>query len=132
MIELNKNTEFEQIYAKFKDKVAQYIYGKIPNKHDAEDLISDVFVKVFKGFSGFDETKASLSTWIYRITQNTVSTIIGRRSLFTGYRRNFALRETLMRKCLTRKRSKVLRTLSNNSPSGSAISLSCTIIAGKH
>lgn len=72
MIELHKNTEFEQIYARFKDKVARYIYGKIPNEHDAEDLISDVFVKVFKGFSGFDETKASLSTWIYRITQNTV------------------------------------------------------------
>ena len=46
MIELHKNTEFEQIYAKFKDKVARYIYGKIPNEHDAEDLISDVFVKV--------------------------------------------------------------------------------------
>ena len=72
MIELHKNTEFEQIYAKFKDKVARYIYGKIPNEHDAEDLTSDVFVKVFKGLSGFDETKASLSTWIYRITQNAV------------------------------------------------------------
>ncbi len=72
MIELHENTEFEQIYAKFKDKVARYIYGKIPNEHDAEDLISDVFVKVFKGLSGFDERKASLSTWIYRITQNAV------------------------------------------------------------
>ena len=72
MIELHENNEFEQIYAKFKDKVARYIYGKIPNEHDAEDLISDVFVKVFKGFSGFDEKKASLSTWIYKITQNAV------------------------------------------------------------
>ena len=124
MIELHENTEFEQIYAKFKDKVARYIYGKIPNEHDAEDLISDVFVKVFKGLSGFDERKASLSTWIYRITQNAV----------IDYFRTakFASKETLMRKCLMRKRSKVLRTLSNNSPSGSAISLSCTIIAGKH
>ncbi len=72
MTELYKNTEFEHIYAKFKDKVARYIYGKIPNEQDAEDLTSDVFVKVFKGLSGFDETKASLSTWIYRITQNAV------------------------------------------------------------
>ena len=49
MIEPYKNTEFEQIYVKFKDKVARYINGKIPNEHDAEDLTSDVFVKVFKG-----------------------------------------------------------------------------------
>jgi len=72
MIELHENTEFEQVYAKFKDKVARYICGKIPNEHDAEDLASDVFVKVFNGLSGFDEKKASLSTWIYKITQNAV------------------------------------------------------------
>lgn len=72
MIELHENTEFEQVYAKFKHKVARYICGKIPNEHDAEDLASDVFVKVFHGLSGFDEKKASLSTWIYKITQNAV------------------------------------------------------------
>ena len=72
MIELHDNPEFEQVYARFKDKVARYICGKIPNEHDAEDLVSDVFVKVFHGLSGFDEKKASLSTWIYRITQNAV------------------------------------------------------------
>lgn len=72
MIELHENTEFEQVYARFKNKVTRYICGKIPNEHDAEDLAADVFVKVFHGLSGFDEKKASLSTWIYRITQNTV------------------------------------------------------------
>lgn len=72
MIELHENTEFEQVYDRFKDKVARYICGKIPNEHDAEDLASDVFVKVFNGLSGFDEKKASLSTWIYKITRNAV------------------------------------------------------------
>lgn len=72
MIELHDNAGFEQVYARFKDKVARYICGKIPNEHDAEDLVSDVFVKVFNGLSGFDEKKASLSTWIYSITQNAV------------------------------------------------------------
>lgn len=62
----------ERIYIEFKDKVARYVRGKIVNEHDAEDVVSDVFVKVFNGLSDFDENKASLSTWIYTITRNAV------------------------------------------------------------
>lgn len=73
MTKLRGNIEFECVYAEFKEKVARYIRGKVSNVHDAEDLTSDVFVKVFDGLSGFDENKASLSTWIYTITRNAVT-----------------------------------------------------------
>lgn len=72
MNELRENIEFERIYTEFSEKVSRYIRGKISNAHDAEDLTSDVFVKIFNGFAGFDREKASLSTWIYTITRNTV------------------------------------------------------------
>ena len=62
----------ERIYIEFKDKVARYVRGKIGNEHDSEDVVSDVFVKVFNGLSDFDENKASLSTWIFTITRNAV------------------------------------------------------------
>lgn len=62
----------ERIYIEFKDRVARYVRGKVGNEHDAEDVVSDVFVKVFNGLSDFDENKASLSTWIYTITRNAV------------------------------------------------------------
>lgn len=75
MIKIYENADTarqERIYIEFKDKVARYVRGKIVNEHDAEDVVSDVFVKVFNGLSDFDENKASLSTWIFTITRNAV------------------------------------------------------------
>lgn len=75
MIEIYENADTarqERIYIEFKDKVTRYVRGKIGSEHDSEDVVSDVFVKVFNGLSDFDENKASLSTWIYTITRNAV------------------------------------------------------------
>lgn len=77
MTDIQKSVEWKQrqerIYIEYKDKVTCYIRGKISNSHDAEDIVSDVFVKVFRGLAGYDESKASVSTWIYTITRNTLT-----------------------------------------------------------
>ena len=62
----------EQAYLDYRDKVAAYIRGKVNDHHEAEDLVSQDFVKVYQNWDSFDENKASLSTWIYTITHNTV------------------------------------------------------------
>lgn len=61
-----------QIYLKYKDKVTSFVRWKIKNPSDAEDVVSEVFEKVYSKLDTFDETKSSLSTWIYHITQNTI------------------------------------------------------------
>ena len=61
-----------QIYADFSPKVMGYILHKVDKRQLAEDLCADVFVKVYESLGTFDETKASLSTWIYTITRNTL------------------------------------------------------------
>lgn len=63
----------EDIYLAYQDKVSAYIRGKVDHHQDAEDLVSQVFEKVYGKLHTFDETKASLSTWIYTITRNTVT-----------------------------------------------------------
>lgn len=75
MIKIYENADTarqERIYIEFKDKVTRYVRGKIGSEYDSEDVVSDVFVKVFNGLSDFDENKAKLSTWIYTITRNAV------------------------------------------------------------
>lgn len=62
----------EQIYKEYHGKVYGYIYGKLKNHHNAEDLCEDVFVKIYQKLDSFDSAKASISTWIYTITRNTV------------------------------------------------------------
>lgn len=60
----------EQIYAQYYSKVFGYLISKTNNKELAEDLASEVFLKVMEKLDSFDESKASISTWIYTITHN--------------------------------------------------------------
>lgn len=62
----------ENIYRDYHSKVLGYIRSKINNLQDAEDLAADVFVKVYEKYDSFDDTKASVSTWIFTITRNAV------------------------------------------------------------
>ena len=62
-----------EIYRAFKGRVYGYIKSRIHNPEDAEDLLSCVFLKIHEKMDSYDRGKASLSTWIYAITRNTVN-----------------------------------------------------------
>ena len=64
--------DIETIYTQFYSKVMGYIHARIRNRADAEDLCADVFEKVQRKLPDFDPSKASVSTWIFTITRNTV------------------------------------------------------------
>ena len=72
----------EKVYRDYHGKVCGYIRSKINSAQDAEDLAADVFVKVFEKLGSFDESKASLSTWIYTITRNTLTDYFRTRKVF--------------------------------------------------
>ena len=60
------------LYPQYCDKVFGFVRSKIFNQTEAEDIVQTVFLKVYSNLDQYDETKASLSTWIYTITRNTV------------------------------------------------------------
>ena len=64
--------EWENIYDLYCGKVMGYIAARVQRRADAEDLCADVFEKAFRKRDAFDESKASISTWIFTITRNTV------------------------------------------------------------
>ena len=63
---LDKN----QLYEDYHIKVLRYIQSKVNDYHLAEDLCSDVFVKIYEKIDTFDDSRASLNTWIFTITKN--------------------------------------------------------------
>ena len=63
----------ERIYLDFRKKVFGYIFNKINDREESEDLCQDVFVKVYENLDKFDESKSNLSTWIFHITKNTLT-----------------------------------------------------------
>ena len=69
---MNRTEEREALYTAYSEKVRGYVFGKVANRHDAEDLVSDVFLKAYEKYPTFDAGRASVSTWLYTITRNTV------------------------------------------------------------
>lgn len=61
---------FEEIYEEYKNLVFNLSLQYVLIKEEAEDITQEVFVKVFNNLLKFDPDKASLKTWIYRITIN--------------------------------------------------------------
>ena len=62
----------EQVYTEYSGKIMGYIRARIRNAADAEDLRSEVFEKILRKVDSFDPEKASLNTWVFTITRNTI------------------------------------------------------------
>jgi RNA polymerase sigma-70 factor (ECF subfamily) len=61
---------FEQIIFEFEKPLWNYLVRLSGNKDDAEDLIQETFVKVYKHLKSIDGTK-NIKSWIYTIATNT-------------------------------------------------------------
>lgn len=49
------------------------------DEHDADDVVQETYVRAYRGLARFRE-EAMFTTWLHRITANSASTFIGRRS----------------------------------------------------
>lgn len=63
---------FEELYNQYFPKIYNFIYYKVQNKEQTEDLVSETFHKLIKNLQQFDNSRGKFSTWIYQIARNTV------------------------------------------------------------
>lgn len=67
------NKNFLANYNKYIDKIYTYIWYRVSfDRVVAEDLCSEIFLKAFKSYESFDETR-SFQSWIYRVAKNHLS-----------------------------------------------------------
>jgi RNA polymerase sigma-70 factor (ECF subfamily) len=68
--EVIKNKEvFGEIIDRYQEKVLRYIFYLVGNKKDAEDIVQEVFIKVYINLLGFNK-KLKFSSWLFRIAHN--------------------------------------------------------------
>lgn len=58
---------------RYMGKIYSFILKRVGSVQDAEDITSIVFEKVIINLGSFDESRASFTTWIYRIALNSVT-----------------------------------------------------------
>ncbi len=69
---------FEQIVHRYKEPLVNFIYHFVGNRIDAEDVVQETFLRVFKKKNLY-RSIAKFSTWIYTIASNLAKTELRRR-----------------------------------------------------
>ncbi len=64
-----KEKAFAAIIRKYQEKLYWHIRRLVVDHEDANDVLQNVFIKVWKGLEGFRED-SQLYTWLYRIATN--------------------------------------------------------------
>ncbi|MCE3227150.1 MAG: subfamily polymerase sigma-24 subunit [Bacteroidetes bacterium] len=63
--------ELAEVYTKFRKSLFTYIYGKVNNREDAEDILQNVFLKMHTNIGTLSD-KEKITNWLYRITRNSI------------------------------------------------------------
>jgi RNA polymerase sigma-70 factor (ECF subfamily) len=70
MVQGGSHQAFEILIERFGEKMTRYAKRFFSDKEDVEDLVQDVFLKVYVNINSYD-AKQRFSPWIYRIAHNT-------------------------------------------------------------
>lgn len=73
-----KNKAFGVLLEKYQQRIYWHIRKIIIDHDDTDDVVQEVFIKVFKNLDGFREA-SQLYTWIYRIATNEALTFLKKR-----------------------------------------------------
>ena len=67
-----KQEALVQLYEENYSKVARYVFVRIGNQAEAEDLASETFVKALKSLDSYQERGLPMEAWVFRIAHNLV------------------------------------------------------------
>jgi len=69
---------FKQLVLKFQEPLYWHIRRMVHFHEDADDVIQNTFIKIFKGIKGF-KGNSKLYTWLYRIASNESITFLNKK-----------------------------------------------------
>jgi RNA polymerase sigma factor (sigma-70 family) len=76
-VERTRQEAFSLLLNKYQQKIYWHVRRMVINHDDTDDLVQDVFVKVWKNLGNF-RSDSQLYTWIYRIATNESITFLNK------------------------------------------------------
>ena len=88
---------WEEIVDRHSDRVYRLALRLTGNRHDAEDLTQEVFVRVFRSLSGY--TPGTFEGWLHRITTNLFLDSVRRKQRIRALRRTMSRNRFVVIRC---------------------------------
>lgn len=63
---------FEELYENFFPRVYNFIFARLKNSSDADDVASITFMKMNENLERYNPAVAAFSTWLFRIASNAI------------------------------------------------------------
>jgi RNA polymerase sigma-70 factor, ECF subfamily len=63
---------FEKMYKEYYTPLFRYIYTRIKNKQDAEDITQTVFIKIWNALPSFNDSHTSPLSFFFTVARNTL------------------------------------------------------------
>src|SRR5450756_2890868 len=63
---------FGMLYDEYVDQIFRYVYYKIGNLPESQDLTGQTFLKAFENIDSYEMHDVAFSSWLYRIAHNLV------------------------------------------------------------
>jgi RNA polymerase sigma-70 factor (ECF subfamily) len=84
---------FQELVERYETRLLNFVYRTIGDREKAEDLVQEVFIRVYRHLHRFDRSK-KFSTWAYTIASNLAKNELRNRSrnplvLFQAIKRNW-------------------------------------------
>ncbi len=67
------NDAFGILYERYVDRIYNYVYYRVGNVADAEDLTSRIFIRAYQHIGRYQDQGVPFSAWLYRIARNLVA-----------------------------------------------------------
>ena len=64
---------FGELYERYVDRIFNYVYYRVGNRADAEDLTSRIFYRALQHIGRYEDQGVPFSAWLYRIARNLVA-----------------------------------------------------------
>jgi RNA polymerase sigma-70 factor (ECF subfamily) len=64
---------FGELYERYVDRIYNYVYHRVGNVHDAQDLTSRTFYRALSHIGSYEDKGLPFSAWLYRIAHNLVA-----------------------------------------------------------
>ena len=76
---------FTELYEQYYKKIYNYIFYRTLSQDIADDLTSQIFLKIIEKYPTYSSEKASISTWIFHIAQNSLIDFYRKNSRIPGF-----------------------------------------------